>query len=237
MTDRRKPRNGNVLPFSFRKQRSKMSPIRLSPELDGLELLYTSNEDPHTLCTIKILAWARLRNGQTVAMVPWLKRLACATELADPINGCWKGYRMAGCSDIFRTPPRHKVKALDEELRFFGWPHAVLPDAAPIQEIPDPVGTHAVFSQTRFESLDFKPVSTWRLFAGGQVVATVIDEDLVTRTPVLPGDDCLRIVQRMEGFQYFFQHRTANLLKAKDPNSLLATSLLEELPEEDDPAD
>ena len=94
MANRRDPRGNNVLPFTPRRRASIPPILRLSPEYDGMELLYANDQHPDTLFSIKILAWARREDGDTVAVVPWLKELVSATDLADPLNGRWEGYRL-----------------------------------------------------------------------------------------------------------------------------------------------
>ena len=59
--------------FLPRRKAARPPILRLSPEYDGIELLYANDSHPDTLFSLKILAWARLANGDTVAMVPWLK--------------------------------------------------------------------------------------------------------------------------------------------------------------------
>ena len=218
MANRRDPRGNNVLPFIPRRRDPSPPILRLSPEYDGMELLYANDQHPDTLFSIKILAWARLDNGDTVAVVPWLKQLVTAPDLADPLNGRWEGYRLPGSDYLFREAPPHKVRELDEAVAFFG--------KTGVQEIPDTIGTHAVFSEDQFETLSLMEVVSWRLFPDGRASAMVADEDRVTQTPVLPGDDCLLAAQDEPDFRYFFQHGIANRLKERDPEALAAIAML-----------
>ncbi|WP_232802331.1 hypothetical protein [Alloalcanivorax mobilis] len=188
-----------------------------------MELLYANDEHPDTLFSLKILAWARTGNGATQAVVPWLKELATAESMCDPLNGRWAGYRLPDSDYLFREAPEHKVQELDAAVRFFGAPgggnHVV-------QEIPDTIGTHAVFSEDHFETLALMEVVSWRLLGDGRVQAMVADEEAVTQTPVLPGDDCLAFAQQQPDFRYFFQHGIANRLKEHDPEALAAIAIL-----------
>ena len=60
--------------------------IRLAPELDGLEMLYSNDANPGKLFSMKILCWALKKDGTVDAMVPWLNKLVPAQELNDPIK-------------------------------------------------------------------------------------------------------------------------------------------------------
>lgn len=188
-----------------------------------MELLYANDQHPDTLFSLKILAWARTADGDTLAVVPWLKKLVTAEQLSDPLNGRWAGYRLPGSDYLFREAPEHKVNELDAALRFFGEPGG---SRRVVQEIPDTIGTHAVFSEDQFETLALMEVVSWRLHGDGRVDAMVADEDEVTQTPILPGDGCLAVAQDREDFRYFFQHGIANRLKDRDPEALAAIAIL-----------
>ncbi len=219
----RDPRGDNVLPFCPRQPPSSPSILRLSPEYDGMEMLYANDEHPDTLFSLKILAWARTTSDDTLAVVPWLKKLVTTEELSDPLNGHWVGYRLPESDYLFREPPEHKVQELDAALDFFGRPSN---GGAVVQEIPDSIGTHATFSNDHFETLSLTEVVSWRLYGDGRVQAMVVDESAVTQTPVLPGDDCLTAAQARADFRYFFQHGIANRLKERDPEALAAIAVL-----------
>lgn len=220
----RDPRGNNVLPFSPRRRAPASSAVvRLSPEYDGMELLYANDDHPDTLFSLKILAWARTADGSTQAMVPWLKKLVTAEALSDPLNGHWAGYRLPDSDYLFREAPEHKCRELDAAVRFFGTPQG---SRAVTQEIPDTIGTHAVFSEDNFETLALMEVTSWRLKGDGEVQAMVADEKAITQTPILPGDNCLCAAQERQDFCYFFQHGIANKLKEHDPEALAAIAVL-----------
>lgn len=210
------PHGNNVLPFTFPRGET-APPIRLSPEHDGMELVYSSSEHPGSYLTMSILAWARLTNGKTVGVVPWYDQLVYATNLGDALKGSWAGYRLPGYSVLHDKAPIHKVQELSQAVNFIGRPDLVFNDRVAIQEIPDTLGTHAVFAEENSGVLDLREVVSWRLFADGRVAAMVADEELVTQTPVLPGDDCLRVAQDEPDFRYFYEYKVANLLKGDGP--------------------
>src|SRR5690554_5614649 len=52
--------------------------VRLAPELDGLEMLYSNDTSDDRLFSLKILCWGLRANGEVVALVPWLNDIvAC----------------------------------------------------------------------------------------------------------------------------------------------------------------
>ena len=198
--------------------------IRIAPELDGLEMLYSNDTSPDKLYSLKILCWGLTENGNTVGMVPWLDGITPCTSLQDPLNGHWRGYYDPIFDDVFYEAPQHKQLELKSASDYYHY-HFYNPEDI-LQEIPDPIGTHAVFSEDGFQSFTMVEVLSWRLFNNGQIIGMIVDDDKVQTTPVLPGDACLYEAQHHPHFKYFFQHRIANKIKARDPDALAAMSLL-----------
>lgn len=198
--------------------------VRLAPEFEGLEMLYSNDTHPDKLYSLKIVAWALLDNDEVVGMVPWLGNIVPGPDINDPLNGRWEGYRDPRGGDIFYHAPLHKIAELEAAARFYGGR-----DPAPmeiIQEIPDSIGTHAVLTGNGFASFTLVEVLSWRLLGDGRVLAMLVDEKKITTTPVLPGDPCLFPAQEHPDFRYFFQHRIANKIKEQDPEALAAISML-----------
>ena len=198
--------------------------IRLAPEMDGLEMVYSNEAHPDKLFSLKILCWALRADGEVVGMVPWLNRLVACTEIQDPLNGMWEGYYDPGIDEIFFDAPIHKVVELESAAEYYEM--ECDDEAEIVQEIPDAIGTHAVLSNDGFRSLLLKEVISWRLHADGSIAGTLIDEDKVVDTPVLPGDPSLYAADTDDAFRYFFQHHIANKIKARDPEAMAAISLL-----------
>jgi len=202
--------------------------IRLSPELDGLEMLYSNESSSDKLFSLRILCWALRASGEVVGIVPWLGGVMACTDIADPLNGQFEGYYDSGIDDIFFEAPIHKVIELETAAEYYEYqcndPHEIT------QEIPDVIGTHAVMTNTETKTLTLQEVVSWRLHADGVIFAMIVDEDKVKQTPVLPGDKCLYAAQSHDNFRYFFQHHIANKIKAEDPEALAAISLLVEEP-------
>ena len=213
----------NVVPLIPRQQAAKPRIVRVSPENDGLELLYANDRHPDTLFSVKILCWALLDNNEVVAMVPWLNAVVPSSALEDPLNGRWEGYRLPHSSYLFTEAPQYKAEELRAAAQFFGKASAA---HEVVQEVPDAIGTHAVFSSDGFHSISLLEVVSWRLTGDGRLLAMVIEEGEVTSTPVLPGDPCLHAAQEQTTFRYFFQHQVANRIKERDPETLAAISVL-----------
>lgn len=200
--------------------------IRIAPELDGLEMLYSNAEHQDKLFSIKVLAWGLRMDGEVVGLVPWLNQLVACDEINDPLNGQWQGYYDQGVDELFFAAPLHKVVELETAADYYEYECEAGNEI--IQEIPDTIGTHAVMSSDNFHNITLKEVVSWRLLHDGSVSGMLIDEDKVLSTPVLPGDDCLFPADKNADFRYFFQHNIANKLKSQDPEALAAISLLVE---------
>lgn len=200
--------------------------IRLSPELDGLEMLYSNESSANKLFSLKILAWGLRANGEVVGLVPWLDDIVPCTEIQDPLNGQWEGYYDAGIDEVFFEAPIHKIVELETAAEYYDYECEHPGDV--VQEIPDIIGTHAVHSDPEFKSLILHEVVSWRLHNDGTLSGMIIDDKKIESTPVLPGDTCLFPAQTDKYFRYFFQHHIANKIKSKDPEALAAISLLVE---------
>lgn len=200
--------------------------IRLAPELDGLEMIYSNEAHPTKFFSIKVLCWALRADGEVVGLVPWLDDIMPCTEIKDPLNGHWEGYYDPGIDEVFFEAPIHKVLEVETAAEYYDFECETDQDV--VQEIPDTIGTHAVLSNDGFKSITLKEVVSWRLLHDGSVLGMLIDDEKVVSTPVLPGDECLYAAKDEETFRYFFQHHIANKIKAKDPEALAAISMLVE---------
>ncbi len=200
--------------------------IRIAPELDGLEMLYSNETHPDSLYSLKILCWALRESGEVVGLVPWLKNIMPCPDINDPLNGRFEGYHDPGTSEVFYEAPIHKAIELETAAEYYD--HDCEDESEILQEIPDTIGTHAALSNNGFQSIILTEVVSWRLFRDGSIQGMLIDEEKVESTPVLPGDDCLFEAQEHEDFRYFFQHQIANKIKAEDPEALEVISLLVE---------
>jgi hypothetical protein len=219
----------NVIDIFTRKPISELSDnkiIRIAPELDGLEMLYSNAQNPEKLFSVRVLAWGLRTNGEVIGLVPWLDELIACDEINDPLNGQWQGYFDQGVEELFFTAPLHKVVELETAADYYDYQCDSEQDV--IQEVPDTIGTHAVLSDDGFSTITLKEVISWRLLNNGSIEAMIADEEKMASTPVLPGDDCLYAADANKDFHYFFQHHIANKLKSNDPEALAAISLLKD---------
>lgn len=200
--------------------------IRLSPELDGLEMLYSNKLNPGKLFAMRILCWGLRGNGDVVALIPWMEKIVPCPDVSDPLEGRFEGYYDPGIDEVFFEAPIHKVVELETAAEYYEFesnnPHDV------VQEIPDTIGTHAVFNSADGHHLSLKEIISWQLHNDGSLHGMVVDPDKCTQTPVLPGDECLYSANQQSGFRYFFQHHIANKIKAQDPEALAAIAMLVE---------
>lgn len=198
--------------------------IRLSPELDGLEMLYTNDAHPHKTFSIKILCWALREDGEVEGLIPWLDRLTPCPDIRDPLNGQWLAYFDPGTEELFYEAPIHKTLELETAVDYYDYSCDKETDV--LQEIPDAIGTHAVFSNDQFKTLTLKSVVSWRLLNSGRIQGLVIDDDQIVATPVLPGDEGLYPAETHPEFHYYFQRNIANKIQSGDPEALAAISTL-----------
>ena len=200
--------------------------IRLAPELDGLEMIYSNEANHSRFLTLKVLCWALRADGEVVGLVPWLNGITACPDLQDPLHGHWEGYYDPGIDEVFFEAPIHKVVEVESAAEYYEFDCESDNDI--LQEIPDTIGTHAVLSGDGFKTLTLKEVVSWRLHADGTISGMLADDDKVVNTPVLPGDECLFPSDQHSDFRYYFQHHIANRIKAHDPEAMAAISQLVE---------
>lgn len=200
--------------------------VRLSPELDGLEMLYSNDSSNGRLFSLQILCWGLRADGEVVGLVPWLNQMMACTEICDPLNGHWEGYFDPGIDEVFEEPPIHKVVELETAAEYYE--HQCENPGDIIQEVPDTIGTHAILSNDGFQSLTLSEVISWRLYNDGTIAGMLADHDKVASTPILPGDSCLYSAHDNPRFKYFFQHHIANKIKSQDPEAIAVISMLVE---------
>ena len=213
----------NVIDMFTRKpldENEKTRILRLAPENDGMEMLYSNDANPGKLFSMKILCWSLTREGEVDAMIPWLNRVVPARQLNDPLNGHWEGYYDKVHDQAFFEPPAYKVSELEMAAQYYQ--HELEDPDLIIQEIPDSIGTHAVLTEDQFRTIMLMHVTSWRLYNDGRLQAMIADEGKVTSTPILMGDKSLFAAQEHDHFHYFFHHIIANKLKQGDPDALSA---------------
>jgi len=183
--------------------------IRLAPELDGLEMLYSNKLNPGKLFAMKILCWGLRRNGEVIGLIPWMDKVIPCSDISDPLEGQFEGYFDPGIDEVFFEAPIHKIVELETAAEYYEF-QSDNPDDV-VQEIPDTLGTHAVFNTADSHNLMLTAIVSWQLHNDGSLHGMVVDEKKCTQTPVLPGDECLYSATGKKEFRYYFQHH--NMIK------------------------
>ncbi len=201
--------------------------IRISPEFDGLAMLYGNDSNPGKLFSMKIMAWGLKRTGEAVGLVPWLNEIVPCPDLNDPLNGHWEGYYNMQTGKVFYEAPTHKKLELQEASRYYE--NNQQANDIVIQEIPDTIGTHAILADPVANKFIINEVFSWRLLHKGTIQGMLIEREKVSHTPVLLGDESLYVVQDDSRFKYFFQYRIANKIKRQEPEAMEAIAILMDL--------
>lgn len=220
------PRSAQVIDLETVRQRhqAQQQLVRLAPELDGLEMLYQLEANTDTCYGIPILAWGLNQDGSVVGLVPWLATLTPCQHINSQENGRFVGYRDPETEEIFTAPPEHKYDELLAAANYFEYEASS--GVTLIQQLPDTHGTHALCMDTPDAPWQMKPVYGWSLYSDGSIDALLVDENQVTMTPVLLGDDCLYNARAHHPRLYFFQRHIANRILEEDPATLEALALM-----------
>lgn len=218
--------HGKIIDLDSRRSRQKPPDriLRIAPENDGLRTLYRNEMHPERVVSLDIIGWALHQSGEVSALVPWLKDVASATSLSDPLNGHCKGYWDPWAERLLPDAPPHKLAELEAALKYFGT--AANDHGVVVQSIPDSPGTHAVMSSDGFHTVNLIEVVGWQLRGDGRVLALLADNSRVTDTPVLATDRCVYAAQEDPAFRYFFQHAVANQIKRHEPEALACLAVL-----------
>ncbi len=201
-----------ILPFPAQRSKAEQRKIlRLSPEYDGQCLLYKHQAlSSEKLYAIRILCWARLADGRTVALVPWLGGVSRCIDLDNPQTGQASGYYDPKTERCYSAVPNHHITALDTVLE--NAPPSRTTNSQAVQEIPDMIGSHAAILNDEQEYV-LESVVSWQLCDNGEMKAMLADPKKITQLPVLAGDPCLYAAQDNSGFRYYFQYHIANQIK------------------------
>ena len=206
------------------KRQARQRLIRLSPERDNLEMVYSLASTPEPLYGLPILAWGLRENGDVVGLVPWMETLTPCDQLDDAEYGCFIGYRDPETEELLESPPLHKICELEQAAAYFDYEETL--DTTLIQQLPDTLGTHALCIDDKSQPWQLKQVFGWRLYSDGNVEALLADESLAQSTPILPGDACLYPGHSRHKLIYFFQRSIANRIREQDPQTLEALAMM-----------
>ncbi len=161
------PRPARVIDLETMRQKlqAKRRLVRLSPELDGLEMVYSLASDPDSLYGMPILAWGLREDGDVVGLVPWMETLTSCHQLDDAEHGRFVGYRDPETEELLEYPPPHKACELEHAAAYFDYEETR--DITLIQQIPDTQGTHALCIDDDDRPWQLKQVFGWRLYSDG----------------------------------------------------------------------
>ncbi|NRA41733.1 MAG: hypothetical protein HRU21_05415 [Pseudomonadales bacterium] len=234
MTDKAAP---NIIDFFSGRPLSEIKQekiIRISPEYDGLSMLYSNENNPDRYFAMRILFWGLRLNGDVVGFVPWLDSVVACPDIIDPLNGQFEGYYDPAIDNIFYDAPIHKVVELETSHVYFE-SHFDAPETGEVnedqsevlvQELPDTIGTHALLIGEDRKTLTLTEVISWRLYRDGHIAGTLVDPDKIGHTPILPGDLSLYDATNNPTFRFYFQHHIANQIKDDNPDALEAIAML-----------
>lgn len=227
------PRPAQVIDLDTMRQRqeARRRLIRLSPELDGLEMVYQLPAEPDTYYGMPLLAWGLREDGHVIGLVPWMDSLTPCQHLDDPEHGHFIGYRDPETEELFEQAPDHKICELEQAAAYFEYEATNEPTL--IQQLPEIQGTHALCMDDSDTPWQLKQVFGWRLYSDGVVEALLADEQLIDTTPILPSDPCLYTGHSRHQMVYFFQRQIANRIRQEDPTTLEALALMV-MPDTDD---
>ncbi|XKF16489.1 hypothetical protein LL947_04960 [Halomonas sp. BLK-85] len=220
------PRSAQVIDLETARQRheAQKSLVRLSPELDGLEMVYQLDADPDSYYSMPVLAWGLREDGQVVGLIPWMEKLTPCHLLNDREQGCFIGYRDPETDEIFSDPPDHKWHELSASAEYFDYEASR--ELTLIQQIPDHQGTHALCMEAHHQPWQMKLVYGWNLYSDGSTDALVADESKATMIPILLKDTCLYSTRSRHPKVYFFQRHIANQILEEDPDTLESLALM-----------
>ncbi len=225
LTDNNLRNNKVVSIFDAKSLHPPQNPIiRIAPELDGLEMLYNNCNSENKLYSLKIAGWALRADGCVQGLVPWLNELMPCTEINDPLDGQWQGYRYPSGKQVFYEAPPYKESELKAAAKHYS-PQGC--EKISTQEIPDCIGTHAALTDNGFKTLTLIEIHSWKLDERGQVHAHFADNRFTSNEPSIPAEVPSLISSECHpDFKYFFQHQMATKIKNQDPEALAAISLL-----------
>lgn len=220
------PRSAQVIDLETARQRyeAKKSLVRLSPELDGLEMVYQLDNDPERFYSMPVLAWGLRDDGLVVGLIPWMEKLTPCHLINSGEYGCFVGYRDPETEEIFPDPPEHKWHELTASAEYFDYESSR--ELTIIQQLPDHQGTYALCMESQHQPWQLKQVYGWNLYNDGSIDALVADDSKATMTPILLKDACLYSTRTRHPKVYFFQRHIANKIMQEDPETLENLALM-----------
>lgn len=211
--------------------------VRVCPEPNGARMLYATLDQPERMVAVPILCWALLEDGSVTGMVPWLDEVLPCFEIEQKYSISWEGYYCGIGEDFFYEPPAEVVAQLGIAARFNG---SLLNNARAdgtaavadldnwqiVQEIPDPIGTHALLLNDDSDAMVLTSVISWTLDDHGRLHGMLADDTTIEKLPVLPGDGCLYCAEEDPHFKCYFQRDIAEQIRLQNPETMQAIEQL-----------
>ena len=210
--------------------------IRVCGEHSGARMLYSTADCPERLVAVPILCWALLEDGSISGIVPWLNQVLPCKEVEGKFNIVWEGYYCSIVENVFVDAPAEVIATLSIAARFNN--RVLTKNQNPptntaasvdnqagshiVQEIPDPIGTHALLVNEASESLILTAVVSWTLDEYGRLHGMLADDSQIDKLPVLPGDSCLFSADEDTDFKCFFQRDIAEQIRIQNPETMEA---------------
>lgn len=206
-------------------RRPAIAPIaRISPELDGICMLYSNFTSSKNLYRLPLICWSLHEDGQINAIVPWFDGPRCCSRLDDPDTGRWEGYMAPGSGTLFYGAPAHKIMELEAAAQFFR--RADDDGGATPQEISDHTGTHALLIDRAQERVTLAEIARWRVGDSGEIEAMLAGPESGACTQILPGADCLPAARSQPEFRCLLEHRLARQIKSGHAEAMRAMAAL-----------
>lgn len=204
--------------------------VRIVPEISGTRMLYANVDQPQRLVAVPILCWGLDDAGNVTGLVPWLDEILPCSAVAEKYSVIWEGYYDADTEEIFFEASEEVVGQLTLSARYDRQMNRVIDidsrSRMVVQEIADPVGTHALLLASNNDSLLLTSVVSWILDDEGCLHGMLADDDAIEKLPVLPGDNCLFSAAQAENFRCYFQRDIAEQIRTQNPETLEAIEQL-----------
>lgn len=204
--------------------------VRIVPEISGIRMLYANVDQPQRLVAVPILCWALDDAGNITGLVPWLDEILPCGAVAEKYSVFWEGYYDPDTEEIFFEASEEVVGQLILSARYDRRMNRTIDidsqSRMVVQEIADPVGTHALLLASNNDSLLLTSVVSWILDETGCLHGMLADDSAIEKLPVLPGDNCLFSAAEAENFRCYFQRDIAEQIRTQNPETLEAIEQL-----------
>jgi len=198
--------------------------IQLYPETNGIRMLYSAPDKPERLVAVPVLCWVLKEDGEITALLPWLDDIIDCESIEQQYQISWEGFYNPLNEEIFYDTPAQAQAILQVSARYIAPSNynSASATATVIQEIIDPIGTHALMINDSCDAFVLTSVISWQLDSDGAIQAMLADNEAIEKFPVLPGDSCLYPASSDKNFKCFFQRDIAEQIREQNPETLQA---------------